>query len=141
MWAGGNRISVKRVDNRRKCIPQMRKVKDILLFYEENVLSAAIVRFKILSCSFLKHESVQLLKEKHWNDWDFRNLTAQCSVGNAEAIDGTSAYFEEKSSANPDAVFYKAASNFWRFRAYLYGNSKAEKELTEWVSGHPNEHI
>ncbi len=74
------------------------KLKDILLPYEENVLNAAIDRFKILDRSFLKRESVQLPKEKHWPDLNFRNLAGQCSVRNVEAIEGAvevSAYDSE----------------------------------------------
>lgn len=60
-------------------------------------------------------------KRDFWADEKFASLARRCSTGDAAAMMEFADYYEKLGSEE----FYISAANFWRFRAYLYGNQQA----------------
>ena len=67
----------------------------------------------------------------------FAELAESCAGGNTCAMMNFADYFE---GMGPDE-FYKCAANFWRYRAYKYGDADAEKWKDLWLKEHPKQLI
>lgn len=78
---------------------------------------------------------------QHWKDLVFREIAADCTVGDPDTMYRMTECFHEKSSEYANVPFYERAKNFWMYRAYQHGNPKAKDALERWVVSHPNHRL
>lgn len=68
-----------------------------------------------------------------WADSKFASLARRCATGDTDAMMEFASYYETLGSEE----FYQSAANFWRFRAYLYGNQKAAQWKKDYLWDKP----
>lgn len=87
--------------------------------------------------SFLASCRAELPKTEYWKEESFLALSSQCAAGNVSAMEEMAEFFEKK-SLETDSVFFTAAMNFWKMRAYLYGSKEQERYWILWCEQHPD---
>ena len=78
---------------------------------------------------------------QHRTDPEFISLTEWCAKGNSDAMYALSEWFEKMSHKKSASPFYRRASNYWRYRAYLKGNGKACTWFKKFFTEHPGERL
>lgn len=76
---------------------------------------------------------LEIPKRDFWEDPVFAALARRCAAGDTDAMMDFADYYETMGSGE----FYTSAANFWRYRAYLYGNQKAIQWRTDWLRDKP----
>ena len=71
----------------------------------------------------------------------FNRLVKECAKGNSDAMEELSEFFDEYSTIKGASPFYLRAANFWRYKAYCKGNSKAKEWFRLFFKEHPGEHL
>ena len=82
--------------------------------------------------TFLRQIRVELPEERHWESAEFIKL-AKCCSGDVEVMWSLGNYF----SGLGEHPFYEYAANFWRYRAFQKGHTKAEMWFLRWIEDHP----
>ncbi|MDO5447769.1 MAG: leucine-rich repeat protein [Prevotellaceae bacterium] len=77
----------------------------------------------------------------HCSDLKFQNLIKRCSVGDSDAMQELSVFFEQWSNKENASPFYVRASNHWRYKAYCKGNKQAADWFNRFFSEHPWERL
>lgn len=76
---------------------------------------------------------LEVPKRNFWKDPLFASLARRCATGDTDAMMELASYYESLSSRE----FYTSAANFWRYRAYLYGNQNAAQWRKNWLREEP----
>lgn len=95
--------------------------------------------YRLRGMNFLSAKEVQIPSQEYINDEEFLHLAKRIEANDNDAMYAMSEYFDKKSTTATD--FYAYASNFWRYKAYCKGNSKAKKWIEDWFEGHPYEQL
>lgn len=77
----------------------------------------------------------------HANDKKFKQLTAECAKGNADAMYALADWFEKMSHRWFASKFYVRAANYWRYRAFLKGQKYAVLWFERYFAEHPDEQL
>lgn len=80
---------------------------------------------------------LELPQYGHWTSKTFLDLAARCAKADTEAMLELAEYFDSLG----DHTFYQCAANFWRYRAFRYGNPRAEAWKRSWMQAHPWQRI
>lgn len=72
-----------------------------------------------------------------WKNKTFTILASRCAEGDAGAM----MEFAEHFDGLGDGLFYQCAANFWRYRAFQYGDPRAEAWKRSWMQVHPRQRI
>lgn len=88
-------------------------------------------KYWAIGSTFLKAEPVELPDGSHLQDPAFLSLVEECADGNSSSMWDLSCYFDMLDFTE-EHRFYRLASNFWRFFAYLAGDSNASAWYSEW---------
>ena len=107
-------------------------LKDIS-FHGEDELSNAVLRAHARGKTFLRPGYAPPKEETYWKSAEFKALARKCAEGGFEAMERMVSFFEEKSKAAPDILFYSGAANFWRYRAWKNGSKEQQKWLENYV--------
>lgn len=67
----------------------------------------------------------------------FWNFTQRLAEGDTQAMMEFADYLERQGTEE----FYECAVNFWRYRAFLYGNPEAAAWKEAWMQAHPRQRI
>lgn len=78
---------------------------------------------------------------KHGLTIEFNRLVEKCSKGDADAMEELAEFFEKYSAYKSASPFYMRATNYWRYKAYCKGNSKAKEWFCHFFREHPGEHL
>ena len=89
----------------------------------------------IVDTSFLVREECHDIPTIHCSDRVFEDLCAECGKGNADKMWELAGYFAEKKNKD----FYRLASNFWKYRAFMFGCSEAAQWFAEREITNPGE--
>ena len=93
-------------------------------------------KYWAIGSTFLKAEAVDLPDGAHLEDPVFLSLAAECAQGNSGSMWDLSCYFDMLASRE-EHPFFRLASNFWRFFAYLAGSPEAAAWYAEWDDENP----
>lgn len=80
---------------------------------------------------------VKVPESSFWKNKTFTALAARCAEGDTGAMLEFAHHFEGLG----DALFYQCAANFWRYRAFQYGDPRAEEWKRNWIQAHPQQRI
>ncbi len=89
-------------------------------------------RIRGLSVLTLNHK-LNIPKQDFWKDPAFAFFARRCAAGDGAAMMEFADYYEKLGNEE----FYTSAANFWRYRAYLYGNPKAIQWKKDWFREKP----
>lgn len=81
--------------------------------------------------------SLSLPEDPFWEDSAFLALARACSSREPHTMMALGEYFEGRG----DAPFFSYAANFWKLRAFLYGNADAREWVKESLSAQPRRRI
>ena len=84
---------------------------------------------------FLQREFGFDISTDHCSDPVFKELCSECGKGNADKMWELAGYFAEKKNKD----FYRLAANFWRYRAFMFGSTKATQWFAEREITNPGE--
>ena len=87
--------------------------------------------------SYIVPFSLSLPEEPFWEDSAFLALARACSSREPHTMMALGEYFEGRG----DAPFFSYAANFWKLRAFLYGNADAREWMKEALSAQPRRRI
>lgn len=71
--------------------------------------------------------------DPYWLEPDFRALADSCASGNVEAMERMVRFFDERTKAAPNELFYIGAADFWRVRAFENGSEAQRDWLGNWL--------
>ncbi len=77
----------------------------------------------------------------HCHTIEFKRLVEKCAEGDADAMEELAEFFEAYSARKGASPFYIRAANYWRYKAYCKGNSKAKEWFSQFFREHPDEHL
>lgn len=124
-------VSIKRVEKDAFC--NCLQVTSVIQPAEKDPLIAYINSLEIRGANFVCAAKLNLPKDQYWKTESFIRLAQRCADSDSAAMNEMADYFENKYDGNE--LFYRCASQFWRYRAYLYGNQEARVFLTAWIKG------
>jgi len=79
------------------------------------------------------NRQLEIPKRDFWKEPVFASLARRCATGDTDAMMEFADYFETLGSDQ----FYSSAANFWRYRAFLYGNQQAIQWRKKWFLDKP----
>ncbi len=77
----------------------------------------------------------------HVTDKNFKQLTAGCAKGDADAMNALANWFGKLSRKWFASKFYDRAANYWRYRAYRKGQAEAVAWFKRYFAEHPGEQL
>lgn len=97
--------------------------------------------FHLKGMCFLTKHAEDPANLKHSYTIEFKRLAEKCAKGDSAAMEEMAEFFEEYSLKTDASPFYMRAANYWRYRAYRKGNSKAKEWFSRFFREHPGEHL
>lgn len=94
--------------------------------------------FHLKGLPFLQMNTKDAANLHHSTDSEFKFLTARCAKGDGSAMAALADYFEKLSQRKNASPFYRRASHYWRYRAYLSGNEAAIEWFRRFFAENPD---
>ena len=80
-----------------------------------------------------RNPRLELPRQDLWKKPGFAPLARRCATGDTDAMLELASLYE----AMGDHPFHRCAANFWRYRAYLYGDPQAKAWKEHWLRDKP----
>ncbi len=97
--------------------------------------------FHMIGKTFLDQHLEDGADWDHRTDPDFEKLAVRCRAGDAEAMYDFSEWFGTQAAKNGASPFYRRAANYWRYRAYSKGSTKAAVWFDDYFCSHPGKQL
>ncbi len=104
-------------------------------------LSASDRFFHLKGQPFLVQHPEDPANLDHASEPEFRQLTADCARGSADAMAALADWFGQWAQKPDASPFYTRAANYWRYRAYRRGNAGAAEWFERYFAAHPGEQL
>lgn len=108
-----------------------------VIFPGREISFEAELRIRGITDPITVPRGLDIPKDAIRKDRPYLALARRCAAGDTEAMLSLAADYE----ARGDDLFYTCAANFWRYRAFLLGNRRAEDWKNRWMDKHPRQLI
>lgn len=105
----------------------------------ENGMETDFERELYIKGEYLEEEvkNLKVPETRFLSDIKFREYSSRCAYGDTSAMMEMGEYFENLG----EDTFYNFAANFWRYRAYKFGDKRGKEWKDKWLAEHPRQKI